>query len=373
MFDWVLLGLFWILVLVLKFRPNWLGLKKITLDENKVKPTKNNESNKEKKDQTDHIINSLEYKNNIIKEVEKIGNYINILRGYPNLLGITGKQIDQLLMLTRDIKNSLTQEISYVSGIILDEVQNNIKIASTEMQNILENTDEEFYEENINQTLSSIITKLCPVTDILNAYSAAVNKHSVYVKNFYDSALSELEIELKKFRTLRGVYENSSTLKVYENAGKKYRWAFYIYLLLFLTGIYATVHFSLYMITEKLALKELGMDTYDYWTAKITGIFIFVTLTTFFLKQAIHYQKKKDETERTKLELEALPAYMADLTTEDAINLRKELASKYFGRENDKAPYADMSNIITDQLKLSNELLKTGLEASKVAQKSNSN
>ena len=43
------------------------------------------------------------------------------------------------------------------------------------------------------------------------------------------------------------------------------------------------------------------MDIYDYWTIKISAIFIFITVITFLIKQATHYQKKKGEAERTML------------------------------------------------------------------------
>ena len=58
------------------------------------------------------------------------------------------------------------------------------------------------------------------------------------------------------------------------------------------------------------------------------------------------------------LELKALPAYMADLDPQDAINLRKDLASKYFGNTSDHSTINDLSNIVNEQLKTSIELIK---------------
>ena len=65
------------------------------------------------------------------------------------------------------------------------------------------------------------------------------------------------------------------------------------------------------------------------------------------------------------LELKALPAYMAELKPDDATNLRKELASKYFGNSNDGSTLNEIGNIISEQLKNSTEVAKSSAEVIK--------
>lgn len=210
--------------------------------------------------------------------------------------------------------------------------------------------------------MDEIALKLLPIQEMLSYYFTSANLYRENLQPFYKSALSELSEELKKFRNLKGILENSETTKVYENAKFKYSTAFYIYLTLFIIAIAGALHFSLYIIKEKEQLKKLGMDPYDYWTIKITCIFIFVTVITFILKQIAHYQKKKDDAERTMLELKALPSYLADLEPKDATNLRKDLATKYFGKSNDNSTLNEIGNIISEQLKNSTEVAKSSAE-----------
>ncbi|OOR87624.1 hypothetical protein LP109_14280 [Moraxella bovis] len=91
-------------------------------------------------------------------------------------------------------------------------------------------------------------------------------------------------------------------------------------------------------------------------------IFITITGVTFCLKQAIHYQKKKDKAEQTRLELEALPTYMFNFSDEQKNEVYKELTGKYFGRDSDNEGCQAMSDVIQEQIKLSNEVLKSALE-----------
>lgn len=215
---------------------------------------------------------------------------------------------------------------------------------------------------NPRETINKIWGEISGISNLLKYYGDANQEYSSGMKEFYKNSLAELSIELSKFRKLKGILENSATTKVYENAKKKYSLAFYSYLALLIFTIYGVLHFSLYIIKEKAMLKELGMDIYDYWTIKITCIFIFATMITFLLKQIAHYQKKRDEAERTTLELKALPSYLADLEAKDATNLRKDLAPKYFGKSNDNSTLNEIGNIVTEQLKTSSDVVKSSAE-----------
>jgi|GEM_PF-6828909 len=215
---------------------------------------------------------------------------------------------------------------------------------------------------NPRDTINKIWGEVLGIKNLLHYYGDANKEYSSGMKEFYKNSLAELSVELSKFRKLKGILENSATTKVYENAKKKYSLAFYTYLALLIFTITGLLHFSLYIIKEKVMLNKLGMDMYDYWTIKITCIFIFATMITFLLKQIAHYQKKRDEAERTTLELKALPSYLADLEVKDATNLRKDLAPKYFGKSNDNSTLNEIGNIVTEQLKTSSDVVKSSAE-----------
>ncbi|MDF9439507.1 hypothetical protein O9Y77_17270, partial [Acinetobacter baumannii] len=110
-----------------------------------------------------------------------------------------------------------------------------------------------------------------------------------------------------------------------------------------------------------------GLKDYDYWFFKGTLILTSVTLITYFLKQSVKYQKIADQCRQTKMELEAFPSFVASFTTEDPqiIEIRKELALKYFGRELDNKTNDETSNILQDQMKNTTEMVKTAMEVLK--------
>lgn len=365
MFDWILGITVLSLILVLKFRPNWLGLVKIH-------EVKQNEENIEDTNQTKPDVNDL------AKQTSDIGYALKESAEARDLLLEILQKLDSIKQIYINSIVSVEGEMSLHDTIdhmkdYLNKIKPNDKLFLEHLKSEINKIDvakpmkdDVSYIHKMNQ----IARELQPFYSMVYSYYNNIELYQNHIIRFYNDAFTELDQELKKFRTLKGIYENSSTLKVYDDASQKYAESYSNNFWLFIVTIVIALIFAGGLILIKDWLNtQFGVDNYAFWSLKITGVFVFITLITFFLKRAIHFQRRKDETERTKLELEALPSYMADLTTEDATNLRKDLASKYFGRENDKAPYADMSNIITDQLKLSNELLKTGLEASKVAQK----
>ncbi|HGF8498890.1 TPA: hypothetical protein ACJB9M_001870, partial [Acinetobacter baumannii] len=88
-------------------------------------------------------------------------------------------------------------------------------------------------------------------------------------------------------------------------------------------------------------------------------------LISYFIKQSSHYQRLADQNYQTQVELQAYPSFMESIPTEEAASVRKELALKYFGREVDGAAHKDMSNLISDQMKSTTEMVKATTEAIK--------
>lgn len=190
--------------------------------------------------------------------------------------------------------------------------------------------------------------------------------HGVYIseiKGIHQKAISEINKELNKYRKLKDILANASTIDVYMLEKKQHRNSYWIYLFSFFSTILIAFLFTYFSISFKDSIVGANdKNIIDYWILKASGVFISITLITFFIKQAIHHQKKRDQVEKIMLELKALPAYMADLKPDDAINLRKELATKYFGNSNDSSNLNEIGNIISEQLKNSTEVAKSSAD-----------
>lgn len=68
------------------------------------------------------------------------------------------------------------------------------------------------------------------------------------------------------------------------------------------------------------------------------------------------------KSEQTRLELEALTTYMFNFSDEQKNEIYKELTGKYFGRDFDNEGYQGISDVIQEQIKLSNEVLKSVID-----------
>jgi len=221
------------------------------------------------------------------------------------------------------------------------------------------------YIENKDSTLI-IRSHLESALSLLNNFTHIQENYKNAMHSYYSTSNTAILQELSKFRKLNEIYKNSKTSKVFLNAERKYSLAFYFYTGFAFISMAAALQFSLYSLSQKKIFMEMyKADNYDYWTLKITGIFIFITLITYFIKQATHYQKKKDLAERTRLELDALPTYIFDFKNDEIKNIRKDLIPKYFGNSNDNSTLDQIGNIISEQLKNSTEVAKSSAEVIK--------
>jgi len=201
---------------------------------------------------------------------------------------------------------------------------------------------------------------------LLYSYESIHDSYKNGMEKFHQSVKNDLEHEINKFRRLNEVLKNSKTSYVYLKAERAFSMAFYIYSGLSLITIFLIMKFSLFILEQKkFLLTTYEIDSYDYWTLKITSLFISVTLVTFFIKQAVHFQKKKDHAQRIRLELDALPTYVFDFKDEDVKNIRKELIPKYFGNNSDLSTLNEIGNIVTEQLKTSSDVAKSSAEVIK--------
>lgn len=156
----------------------------------------------------------------------------------------------------------------------------------------------------------------------------SLNSKSAEVMEKIDS----LDKNIKDVSVLKEKIKNQETHDIYDLAAKKNKERAYGYRVVFLVLIILVI----ILVWFSAVLKEyLRLDQYDYWFFKITLAITSITLITFYLKLSTKYQNIADQCEQTKLELEAFPTFVASFSTEDPqiIEIRKELALKYFGRD----------------------------------------
>lgn len=203
------------------------------------------------------------------------------------------------------------------------------------------------------------------ILNFISQFEGINDRYLVIARDNLQDVTNELYDEIRECRELKDILKNYKTYEFYEESEKKHNKYYYIYLgvsiILSLGGLIGA---WVILALQKEMIEKYSVSIYDYWAIKISFIIIMITMITFSLKQAIHHQKFKDQAEKTKLELQALPSYMFNFTVEQRNRVYSELTLKYFGREIDTTSYLEMNNIIQEQLRLSNELLKNSLNKS---------
>ncbi|MDR6540144.1 hypothetical protein ABIC56_000687 [Acinetobacter bereziniae] len=179
-----------------------------------------------------------------------------------------------------------------------------------------------------------------------------------------NNKIAHLDESIKNVNELKENIKNQETHDVYNLAATENQEKSDNFRLAFLIIIFVSIVFVWFCAVTK---TYFGLSQYDYWFFKGTLVLTSVTLITYFLKQSVKYQKIADQCRQTKLELEAFPSFVASFTTEDPkiIEIRRELALKYFGRELDNSAKNETSSIISDQMKNTTELVKATTEAIK--------
>ncbi len=176
---------------------------------------------------------------------------------------------------------------------------------------------------------------------------------------------SKIEEEAEDFRRKRNIADNAKTENIYDQAVIKYRGLEEKYRVIFYWAIALTVGLSLFMFLIKNPLVD-RIGEVEFWVIKVSILAVGITLITYFLKQSAHYQRLADQNYQTQVELQAYPSFMESIPTNEAASVRKELALKYFGREIDGAAHKDMSNLISDQMKSTTEMVKAATDVLKV-------
>ncbi|MBF6953915.1 hypothetical protein [Acinetobacter baumannii] len=208
------------------------------------------------------------------------------------------------------------------------------------------------------------IESLLDVAKQFNKLYEAVNK---ILPPYLQNLMTRVNDELISFRRLRNIADNARTENIYDNAVTKYRDLEENYRSYFYWGLGIILCLSVALLTLKQVLVPYLFSTIEFWAVKVSLLLVGITLISYFLKQSAHYQRLADQNYQTQVELQAYPSFMESIPTEEAASVRKELALKYFGREIDGAAHKDISNLVSDQMKSTTEMVKATTEAIKNA------
>lgn len=197
------------------------------------------------------------------------------------------------------------------------------------------------------------------------AFKKLKDNFNDYLKIYINKSVDLLNGELDGFRRLRSIADTALTENIYDSAVRKYKKLEEDYRLYFYWGLAIVLCLSVGLLTLKQILVPYLFSSIEFWAVKISLILVGITLMSYFLKQSAHYQRLADQNYQTQVELQAYPSFMESIPTEEAASVRKELALKYFGREVDATAHKDMSNLISDQMKSTTEMVKATTEAIK--------
>ncbi|MFV5536596.1 hypothetical protein VXQ47_17765 [Acinetobacter pittii] len=290
--------------------------------------------------------------NETYRSINKIFSFIDNYKTFSDTT-FTNSQKDFLDEVRTEINNFFEKFLKENSIEVLN--LNIINFYLSDLENIVENLRKnnetakiDFFYDKIRDVLSKILKEL------VNDYS----------KKELNQKIDYLDENIKNVNELKEQIKNQDTHDIYESAANENqaradnsRMAFIILII-----------FSIVMVWFCSVTKTyFGLKEHDYWFFKGALVLTSVTLITYFLKQSVKYQKIADQCRQTKMELEAFPSFVASFTTEDPqiIEIRKELALKYFGRELDNKTNDETSNILQDQMKNTTEMVKAAMEVLK--------
>jgi hypothetical protein len=190
--------------------------------------------------------------------------------------------------------------------------------------------------------------------------------------------LKELEDKKITLNQMIDTEANSSLLKLYmviasqeEKIADKYRiWALWIFAAI---GSFLLIGFLIVSIQNWNHLRnpsfieiKLGWDS----LFKTLMLFSLTTPAWYLTKESSKHRQVAYKAKMLGTELAAFPLYAREFKDEDRLELRKNLADRFFGQElyGSSNPKADNSASSTEQIKLLAEMNKVTVEAIKVQQ-----
>jgi len=307
-----------------------------------------------------------EIKGNILTDIEVAIEYLNelkdgshiapeALKEQPDLLPNNIYGINACLRYADQLKNLISSisveydDLSYLST---------LKIS-------LQNIKFEYFQGNfflLPKNLGDIQGSLVASESFIRTLYVDKARYNNIVNTHINAMLQDAERELNDFRTLKNTLKNLKSVDYYSQEFDKYMKRHHVYLGLFLITILVALTITVVSVCSE---PKFFLDKFDYWFLKGSFVLVVITLVSYFIKQSSHYQGLADQANQTRLELQAFPTFITGVEKADEVAIRKELALKYFGREVDKTAHKDMSNLVSDQMKNTTEMVKATTEAIK--------
>ena len=212
-------------------------------------------------------------------------------------------------------------------------------------------------------SVDETINKVEEIKDLIERYSKIKEQFKELTINALTPTIQEVNDELSSFRRLRSISDSALTESIYNNAVTKYRGLEEKYRGYFYKGIGVVLSIAIILLILKQFLAAwFSLNTIEFWILKVSILAVGITLITYFLKQSAHYQRLADQNYQTQVELQAYPSFMESIPSNEAASVRKELALKYFGRELDGSIHKDMSNLVSEQMKSTTEMVKAATD-----------
>lgn len=225
--------------------------------------------------------------------------------------------------------------------------------------------NKDYDEKNIHEfpiDIFNSLSTLNAVNDYIDNYARDSEIYNQIITSKIKAMLNEANEELEDLKKTKNIIKNYKAEQFYKAEVEKYT---YLYIKNKNTFIWLIIFALLFSVLSVSLMVVYNMDKYNYWSIKISLILAFVTLITYYLKQSSYYQRLAEQANQTRLEIEAFPSFIAGVSKAEEVTIRKELALKYFGKEIDGAAHKDMSNLISDQMKNTTEMVKATTEAIK--------
>ncbi|MEN8319773.1 hypothetical protein [Acinetobacter junii] len=167
---------------------------------------------------------------------------------------------------------------------------------------------------------------------------------------------------VKHLESAKLALEGQKTETIYSEASQTYLTAARNYEVIFYMLIGAAVIITVICLAY-FPYSEATKVNFIF--SKILTATLVITLGTLFLRKAAHLRKLHEQAHQTSLELQALPLYLVNVSTDHQAEIYKDLASKYFGKELDKTQHDKIGDLMTEQVKTSLEVFKTSSEIMK--------
>jgi len=305
--------------------------------------------------------------------------FINAFKGHNKIFNDDGN-VEIIIKNLKIIELYLNTKFSCYDYDFLSLVESELYTCTSYLNDYFENYNQslniEIKENDVSKRqdylslrsakLNEFSLKLVSLNLTIESFLSLKENYSVVINNFTNNAIKKLDNELSSFRKLRSIVDNSKTENIYDTAVTKYKKLEKKYRKYFYRSVPIVIIVAIITFLSKSTLTErFGLDESSYWVLKISILLLGITLISYFIKQSSHYQRLADQNYQTQVELQAYPSFMESIPTEEAASVRKELALKYFGREIDGAAHKEMSNLISDQMKSTTEMVKATTEAIK--------